>query len=118
MIFWLRADVRITDRRSGDGQDEPATVSIFRFPVVPCAATASDATGGTCSLSSSFDAILPGAIAEGSRAVWELGALEVLDGGADGDVQTAPERALCASGIVRPVNIYPATPAPQSRESG
>ena len=92
----LRADVRITDRRSGDSFDEPATVVDIPFPAaVPCA-------GGTCSLNSSFDAILPGTINEGSRAIWELDAVEVLDGGPDGDIQTQPNTVFARQGLFVP----------------
>jgi hypothetical protein len=72
--------VQITDRYNGAAQNEPATVqrSPFRF-TVPCAATASNTTGGSCSVSSTFNAIAPGSVVEGKRAVWELGDVEVFD---------------------------------------
>jgi hypothetical protein len=66
--------VRLTDR------DGPATTQDFPFQIAaPCAATAT-AEGGTCSTDTTFDAILPGAVMEGSRAIWQLEAVEVLDG--------------------------------------
>jgi hypothetical protein len=74
----LRVDqsIRITDRLG-----EPATTQDAQFPVtVPCTATASTSVGSTCSLSSTFDAILPGVIVEGKRAVWELDDIRVFDG--------------------------------------
>jgi photosystem II stability/assembly factor-like uncharacterized protein len=73
----LRVDqsVRITDRLG-----EPTTAQDVQFPVtVPCTATASTSVGSTCSLSSTFDAILPGVIVEDKRAVWELGDIRVFD---------------------------------------
>ena len=81
--------VQITDRRNGTGQNEPGTVQAnpYRFGV-PCAATSDPSVGGTCSLSSTFNAILPGSVNEGERAVWELGAVAVTDGGADGQAST------------------------------
>jgi hypothetical protein len=86
---------QITDRQNGPGQNEPATVQAnpFRF-AVPCASTASIAEGGSCALSSSFNAILPGSVVDGKRAVWELGDLQVFDGGPDGQAATAAGDAL------------------------
>jgi hypothetical protein len=93
----LRVDqtVQITDSFNGPAQDEPGTVQAnpYRF-TVPCAATASTTTGGTCSLSSTFNAILPGSVVEGGRSVWELGQVNVFDGGADGQAATANDNTL------------------------
>jgi hypothetical protein len=49
---------------------------------VPCAAT-STAEGGICSTATTFDAVVPGAVAEGARAIWQLDTVEVLDGSGD-----------------------------------
>ena len=46
---------------------------------LPCAATASTTAGSTCTLSSTFNAIVPGAVVDGKLAVWELKAVEVYD---------------------------------------
>jgi hypothetical protein len=99
----LSAEVRVTDRQNGAAGDEAATVVDFPFPVVvPCASTASTSIGGTCSLSSSFDAVLPGVAAESKRAVWQLGTLEVHDGGPDGDPRTQPNRLFARQGVFVP----------------
>ena len=99
----LDAGARITDRRNGAAADEPATMVDVPFPaIVGCAPTASTATGATCSLASSFDAILPGVIAEGDRAVWQLGAVEVRDGGSDGDPRTHPNGLFARQGLFVP----------------
>jgi hypothetical protein len=81
--------VQITDRQNGPGADEPGTgvKTPFRFSM-PCAATASPATGASCALTSSFNAIVPGSVVAGKRGVWELGQFGVDDGGADGDAAT------------------------------
>ncbi|MGH2979969.1 MAG: hypothetical protein ACRDLQ_10095, partial [Solirubrobacterales bacterium] len=66
--------VRLTDR------DGPATVTDLTFDVVgQCAATSTD-DGGSCSATTTFDAITPGAVVEGARAIWQLDAVEVADG--------------------------------------
>jgi hypothetical protein len=88
---------QITDRANGPAQDEPGTVeaSPFRF-AVPCAATADSSVGGACALSTTFNAIAPGAVVEGKRAIWELGAIQVYDGGGDSLAGTAGDNTLFA----------------------
>ena len=49
----------------------------------PCPAHDPDtAIGSACSITTSADAITPGVVAEGKRAMWQLGQVQVLDGGA------------------------------------
>jgi hypothetical protein len=88
----------VTDRINGVPANDSATVSDFEFPVaVPCAATPGPANvGATCAVTTSFDAVIPGAIPEGKRSVWELGQVEVFDGGADGDAETEGDNTLFA----------------------
>jgi hypothetical protein len=81
----LRQGVRITDRLNGSLQNEAATGFDTELPATaPCAATESANVGSTCSLSSSFNAILPGSVIEGKRATWQLERAQVFDGGASG----------------------------------
>ena len=42
----------------------------------------------------SADAVMPGIAREGKRAVWELGKVQVYDGGADGDADTTGDNTL------------------------
>ena len=94
---------RITDRYNGPSQNEPATVQDTLFPVtVPCAATAVGDVGATCSVSTSFDAVAPGSVPEGKRAIWQLDAVEVFDGGTDGLASTAPNALFARQGIFVP----------------
>jgi hypothetical protein len=73
------------------------------FPVtVPCAATADPARGSTCALATTVDAVTPGAAQEGKRAVWELGQVQVLDGGPDGDVSTSDNSLFAVQGVFVP----------------
>ena len=98
----LSPRVRITDRYNGPSQSEPATTQEGLFPVtVPCAATAG-VVGATCSVATTFDAVLPGAIREGKRAIWALDALEVTDGGPDGLASTAPNTRFARQGVFIP----------------
>lgn len=81
----LRQGMRVTDRLNGSLQNEAATGLDLELPAtVPCAATADAAVGATCSLASSFDALVPGSVVESKRSTWELGPVRVFDGGASG----------------------------------
>jgi hypothetical protein len=94
--------VRITDRSNGPGANEPATTADSQFPItVPCGATGGS-VGSTCSVSTSFNAVVPGAVVTGKRAIWALGAVEVLDGGADGVASTGPNALFARQGIFVP----------------
>jgi hypothetical protein len=86
--------VQITDRFNGS-QGDPATVQAtpFRF-AVPCAPTTDPAAGGSCSLVSTFNAILPGSVVESGRAIWQLSAINVFDGGADDRAATTADNTL------------------------
>jgi hypothetical protein len=93
--------VRITDRNSGAG--EAATGQNVQFSVtVPCVPTSDPAVGSTCSVDTTADAVTPGLIAEGKRAIWELGQTEVLDGGSDGLAGTGPNTVFARQGIFVP----------------
>ena len=81
----LRGAARITDNLNGPLQNESATGLDTEFPAtVPCTATASTSTGGVCSLSTTFNALVPGTVVEGKRAMWQLGTVQVYDGGSTG----------------------------------
>jgi hypothetical protein len=98
-----RATIRITDRRSGPGANETGTVEDMVLPAtIPCAVTSNANTGAVCNLATGLDAITPGLVSEGARAVWALGPIEVMDGGADGDVDTAPNQVFARQGIFVP----------------
>ncbi len=80
------AAVRITDRDNGSG---PGTVEDFSYAfTVPCGATSDGTVGSTCATTTTADALVPGAIKEGMRSIWQIGQVEVFDGGADGLAST------------------------------
>jgi len=81
--------VRITDMRNGWQANQPGTTANLRFPfAIPCVATASDSVGSTCSGSTTFNSVVPGAIQAGARSVWAIQRADVYDGGADGVAST------------------------------
>ena len=53
-------------------------------------------------MSTTFDAVAPGSVPEGKRAIWELDAIEVFDGGTDGIASTAPNTLFARQGIFVP----------------
>ncbi len=90
-----RVAVQITDRRSGAGGNESATVVPFDFSfAAPCVANPSASEGATCSTATTADAVIPGSVTEGSRAIWELGRVSVYDGGTDESATTAADNRL------------------------
>ena len=99
-----RTVLRLTDRRNGATGNDTATVSDTAYEfTVPCTATGGAANiGATCSLTTTADALLPNKVTEGKRAIWQLGAIEVLDGGPDGDAETAGNTVFLRQGIFIP----------------
>ena len=98
----LVATVRATDKQSSPGGTDPATLTDVALPAtVPCAATADTSIGSTCTAYTTIEALLPGAVREGARAIWQLRAMEVTDGGPDGDADTTPNSAFARPGFVR-----------------
>jgi hypothetical protein len=93
----LRAafNLRLTDRYSGPGLIHPATSidTTFAFSF-PCAQTSDTSVGSTCSTSTSADAVMPGITPEFTRAVWEVGQVQVYDGGSDGNGDTTGDNTL------------------------
>jgi hypothetical protein len=101
----LQASVmlRATDRASGPGADEPATIQDFPFLfAVPCQATASTSTGGACAVNTTADALAPGTVKESMRTIWQLDQVKLLDGGPDGVASTTPNSPFEIEGFFVP----------------
>jgi hypothetical protein len=84
------AGLRITDKLNSPSPGGPgaATVQDSSFPVtVPC-------TSSSCSVSTTANALVPGAVLEGKRAIWQLGQVKVYDGGSDGLASTTADNTL------------------------
>jgi hypothetical protein len=94
----LRGEVnlRITDRWSGSSGSDPATVTDTPLRVTIACGSTADAAGGRCAVTTTADAVVPGVVPEGSRAIWQLGPVEVYDGGADGVATTTGDNSLFA----------------------
>ena len=77
-------NLRITDRLNGPEQNVPATAEDYPLQWgIQC-------TGGSCSMVTSADSIIPAVAKEGKRSVWQLSQLRVFDGGSDGNLVSAP----------------------------
>jgi hypothetical protein len=99
----LLMPLRITDRLNGTGGGAPATVQDTPFPVpMTCAQVASGTIGSTCSVTTTANAVLPGAAQTGRRAVWELDRVQVFDGGPDGIASSAGNGLFAVQGIFVP----------------
>jgi hypothetical protein len=93
----LQANVslRLTDRASGPALDQPATVQDFTYRfTVPCEATLSSTIGSTCTVATTADAIQPGSVKERARTIWQLGQVQLFDGGSDGLASTTSGNTL------------------------
>jgi hypothetical protein len=92
-------DVRLTDKDASI----PQTTQDFPFPVtVPCVTTASTSQGGSCSHATSANAVVPGTITDGKRAIWALNQIQVFDGGPDGLASTTPNTVFAVQGVFVP----------------
>jgi virginiamycin B lyase len=81
--------VRLTDRQATQFGEEPQTTQDFAFRAnVSCSGTADTAIGSTCSIVTTADTILPGAVAESKRSIWALDKVDLYDAGPDGNVST------------------------------
>ena len=96
--------IRISDRANGLNEDEPGTAADMSYPVsVPCAATGDTSIGSTCSVATTANSIALGTIRKGARSIWQLGTIQLFDGGTDGVASTTADNTLFADeGIFAP----------------
>ena len=97
-----RLPLSITDRTNGPALDEPATGSTAYTFTIPCATTGSTTIGSTCSVTTSANALTPGAVVVNARAIWELPNVQVFDGGSDGVASTAGNTLFANSAVFVP----------------
>lgn len=98
----VRLTLRITDRRNGPSEIESATGDTTINVTSPCTATGDPAAGSNCAISTTVDALTPGAVVEGKRAVWQVGKVDMYDGGSDGVVSTAPNTLFADQALFIP----------------
>jgi hypothetical protein len=81
----VTAPLRITDNMNSLETPEPGTTQEqpLEFPV-QCTVTVDTTRGGECNLTTTYDALIPGAVTERQRAIWALGQVQVKDAGPNG----------------------------------
>jgi hypothetical protein len=90
--------LRLTDRANGNGGT--GTVQDMTIGVtIPCTATADTTKGASCTVSTTVNALIPGAVVEGRRSIWNLGQVQVFDGGEDGIVSTDDNSLFAVQGL-------------------
>jgi glucose/arabinose dehydrogenase len=100
-----RLPIRITDLDNVPpaGGSSAATTQDGTFAfTVPCTATVSASVGSDCAITTTADAVTPGVIKESKRSVWQLGQIDVTDGGPDGIVSTADNTVFARQGVFVP----------------
>jgi hypothetical protein len=94
--------LRIIDRDSGPDLTGVTQDSTYSF-TVPCTATGGTTNvGSTCAVDTTADALVPNTIKESVRSVWQLGKVDVQDGGADGVASTDPNTRYLSQGYFVP----------------
>jgi hypothetical protein len=100
------ATIRISDHWNAvapGGGTDAATVIDIPFPVgATCAATADTSIGATCSSNTSANTVVPGSVKDTKRAIVEVGAIQISDGGPDGLNGTTPNALFGVQGIFIP----------------
>ena len=97
--------LRLTDRYNGSADTDSATTEDFDVNyTMQCFQTSGDASKGSdCSILTTMNSLVPGALASGKRVVAETNQLRVRDGGADGDTVTSDgEQVLAIQGVFLP----------------
>jgi hypothetical protein len=99
----VNVSLRITDKRNGAVPVDSATVTDLPFSfAAPCNPTSDTGIGSACLTTTTADAVLPGAVPEGARSIWQLGPAQLYDGGPDGDADTAPNTLFADEGYFVP----------------
>jgi hypothetical protein len=97
----LTSTMRITDR--DNGPTEIATTQDLPLSyTLPCVGTGSTTVGSTCSIDTTADAVAAGTVKESMRSIWQMGKVDVFDGGADGLASTNPNTLFLTQGYFVP----------------
>ena len=93
----------VVDKYNGAEPVDRAAGSAIGFSfTAACDGTPDTTVGSTCGTATTADALIPGAVVEGARAIWQIGAVEVRDGGADGVASTTPNTPFLRQGVFVP----------------
>jgi len=95
-----RVTLQITDKDNTPHPGGPGAATTTLIPldvIATCTAVPDPQEGSVCTANTSADALAPGTVKEGRRAIWQLGRAEVYDGGPDGDADTPAGDTLFAT---------------------
>ena len=96
----LTFNVRLTDRASPATGQAGNAATVTDVPIAAnfsCTPVVDPQEGSTCSGTTTVDALIPGAVTETKRSIWQLDQVRVFDGGADGDADTTGDNTLFAT---------------------
>jgi TolB protein len=99
-LLLIAPPLRITDKDNQPATNgQGAATGDTNFPVpFDCEPTASTTIGSSCALTTTADAMVPGAIKEGRRSIWEFGQVHVRDAGPNGTGYGAGCPPACGDG--------------------
>ncbi len=98
-----RATLQITDKTNGPSETDAATGQSVNFDVpVPCVATPATDIGAACAVATTADTLMPGAVREGKRAIWEMDQVRVFDGGSTGTAGAGDATLFAVQGVFVP----------------
>jgi len=81
----VKLRLRLTDKYNGSPLQESATTQDFDMQVpISCVATGTTFASGSCIGTTTINSLLPGAVLDSKRAIWEVGQGQVLDAGPNG----------------------------------
>ncbi len=94
--------VRQTDKFDSTGDAISSTLTDQSFGFTFGCASSAASQGSSCSISTTANALAPGMIRNGDRNSMEIGAIQLLDGGPDGDADTAGNSVFATQGVFVP----------------
>ena len=100
-----RLPLQITDKDNTPSPGGPGAATTEQIPFefdLACTATTDTTIGSDCPLSTSANALVPGSVVSGLRAIWQVGQAQVYDGGADGNPASADNTLFMNEGIFVP----------------
>ena len=94
--------LQITDQSNSTTGENPDNGTTTQFNLeypIQCVATTDTTIGGACSLTTTENALLPGAVIKNRRAIWQTGQIVVKDAGPNGTgLDTPPCPPTCGDG--------------------
>jgi len=93
-----QSTLRIIDRDNGPSE-VGVTQDIPLSYTVPCTGTADTTVGSDCSLVTTANAVASGTVKGNKRTIWNMGKVDVFDGGSDGVASTNPNTLFLTQGV-------------------